>query len=158
MSIIPASDRKMKGTLCDRLLSQLQHIRSISENISTKQRRFCSRKTGHVESSFEKKSCPIDNTRKMWKIDMPPLIAKIRHDAFVKMKNCGHYICRKLSQLRTYQNLKENQSIFTEIQSIFQKYANVIICKFKFLSSEAIMMTSWVNWGSNETWNHISDS
>ena len=39
-------------------------------------------KDGYVESSFEKKSCPIENKRKMWKIDMPPLIAKIRHDAF----------------------------------------------------------------------------
>ena len=34
----------------------------------------------------------------------------------------------------------------TEIQSIFQKYADVIICKFEILSLEAIMMTSWVNW------------
>ena len=50
---------------------------------------------------------------------MPPLIAKIRHDAFVKMKNCGHYICRKLFQLEHIENFKQNQSIFTEIQSIF---------------------------------------
>ena len=28
--------------------------------------------------------------------------------------------------------------------------------QIEILSSEAIMMTSWVNWGSNETWNHIS--
>ena len=30
--------------------------------------------------------------------------------------------------------------------------------KIKILSLEAIMMASWVNWGSNETWNHISNS
>ena len=30
--------------------------------------------------------------------------------------------------------------------------------QIEILSSEAIMMTSWVNWGSNETWNHISNS
>ena len=30
--------------------------------------------------------------------------------------------------------------------------------QIKILSSEANMMTSWVNWGSNETWNQISDS
>ena len=68
----------------------------------------------------------------MWKIDMPPLIAKIRHDTFVKMKNCGYCICRKLSQLEHIKIWKENWSIFTEIQSIFQKYADVIICKLKF--------------------------
>ena len=33
---------------------------------------------------------------------------------------------------KTYQILKQNRSIFTEIQSIFQNYADVIICKFKF--------------------------
>ena len=38
----------------------------------------------------------------------------------------------KIISARTYQNLEENQSIFTEMQSIFQKYANIIICKFKF--------------------------
>ena len=31
---------------------------------------------------------------------MPPLIAKIRHDAFVKMKIRDNYICRELSQLK----------------------------------------------------------
>ena len=59
---------------------------------------------------------------------MPPLIAKIRHDPFVEMKN---YLWRIVSA-GTYQNLEENQSLFTEIQSIFQKYADVIICKSKF--------------------------
>ena len=56
-------------------------------------------KDGNVESSFQKKSCPIENTRKMWKIDMPPLIAKIRDDTFVKMKYCADCICRKSSKL-----------------------------------------------------------
>ena len=32
----------------------------------------------------------------------------------------------------TYRNFEENWSIFTEIQSIFHKYADVIICKFVF--------------------------
>ena len=63
---------------------------------------------------------------------MPPLIAKIRHDAFVKMKIRGSCICRRIVSAKTYQNLKENWSIFTEIQSIFQKYSDVIICKLKF--------------------------
>ena len=43
-----------------------------------------------------------------------------------------NYICKKIVSARTYQNLEENRSIFTEIQSIFQKYADVIICKLKF--------------------------
>ena len=30
---------------------------------------------------------------------MPPLIAKVRLDALVKMKKCWHYICSELSQL-----------------------------------------------------------
>ena len=49
----------------------------------------------------------------MWKIDMPPLIAKIRHDTFVKMKYCGDCICRKLSQLDHIKIWKKiNQSCF----------------------------------------------
>ena len=66
------------------------------------------------------------------KIDMPPLIAKIRHDAIVKMKNTSWLYLWRFVSARTYQNLDENWSIFTEIQSIFQKYANDIICKLKF--------------------------
>ena len=31
---------------------------------------------------------------------MPPLIAKIRHDAIVQMKYRGNYICREYSQLK----------------------------------------------------------
>ena len=30
---------------------------------------------------------------------MPPLIAKIRHDAIVKMKYCFDYMCRKYPQV-----------------------------------------------------------
>ena len=30
---------------------------------------------------------------------MPPLIAKIRHNTFVRLDNYVHCICRKLSQL-----------------------------------------------------------
>ena len=39
---------------------------------------------------------------------MPLLIAKIRHDAFVKMKNCGHYIRRELSQIEHTKIWKKN--------------------------------------------------
>ena len=39
---------------------------------------------------------------------------------------------KRIFSAKTYQNLKENWSIFTEIQSIFQKSANVIICKLIF--------------------------
>ena len=42
------------------------------------------------------------------------------------------YYLLKIVSARTYQNLKENRSIFTEIQSIFHKYADVIICKLEF--------------------------
>ena len=41
----------------------------------------------NVESRFEKKSSPIENTRKIRKIDMPLLMAKKEQDALVKMKN-----------------------------------------------------------------------
>ena len=62
------------------------------------------------------------------KLYMPPLIEKIRHDTFVELDNYGHFIWKKLSQLEHIKIWKKNQSIFTEIQSIFQKYApNVII-------------------------------
>ena len=57
-------------------------------------------KDGNVESSFQKKSCPIENTRKMYNLNMPPLIAKIRQDVFVKMKIRGHCICREYSQVK----------------------------------------------------------
>ena len=46
---------------------------------------------------------------------MPPLIAKIRHDAFVKMKNCDHWICRELSQL-------EHIKILKTIDQFLQRY------------------------------------
>ena len=62
----------------------------------------------------------------------------------------------ELSSDRTYQNLEENRSIFTEIQTIFLKICWCQNMQIKILSSEAIMMTSWVNWGSNETWKSIS--
>ena len=34
---------------------------------------------------MKKSSCPIENTRKMWKIDMTPFIVKLDNDAVVKM-------------------------------------------------------------------------
>ena len=40
----------------------------------------------NVESSFEKKSSPIEITRKMGKNDMPHFEANLDHDTFVKMK------------------------------------------------------------------------
>ena len=49
-----------------------------------------------------------------------------------KMKSCGYCICRKLSQLKHIKIWKKIDRYLTEIQSIFQKYADVIICKFKF--------------------------
>ena len=80
----------------------------------------------------------------MWKIDMPPLIANFHAMMpLLKWRIVSYCICRQLSSARTYQNLEENQSIYTELQSIFHKYADIIICKFLNLSSEAIMMTSW---------------
>ena len=42
----------------------------------------------NVESRIKKSSCPIENTRKMWKIDMPPFIVKLDNDAVVKLKIC----------------------------------------------------------------------
>ena len=46
---------------------------------------------------------------------MPPLIAKIHHDAFVKMKNNIDCICRKLSQL-------EDIKIWKKIDQYLQSY------------------------------------
>ena len=51
----------------------------------------------------------------MLKIDMPPLIAKIRHDTFVKLENCGHIISTKLSQL-------EHIKIWKKINQYLQRY------------------------------------
>ena len=39
---------------------------------------------------------------------MPPLIAKIRHDTFVKLENCEHFICSELSQLEHIKIRKKN--------------------------------------------------
>ena len=80
-----------------------------------------------VESSFEKKSCPIENTRKMRKIDMPPLIAKIHHDTFVKNKNCEYYICRKLSQL---EHMKIEKKIDRYLQRYNQFSKNMLTSKY----------------------------
>ena len=44
-------------------------------------------KDGKVESSFEIKSSPIGNTRKMRKNDIPSKISILEHDSFLKMKN-----------------------------------------------------------------------
>ena len=74
-----------------------------------------------------------------------------------KMKYRGNYICREYSQV-------EHIKIWKKIDQYLQRYNQFTkICwrhnmQIKTLSSEAIMMTSWVNWGSNDTWNHISNS
>ena len=76
---------------------------------------------------------------------MPPLIAKIRHDAFVKMKDNSDCICRKLFQL-------EHIKIWKKIDQYLQRYNQFFHnMQIGILSSEAIMMTSLVNCGSNET-------
>ena len=65
------------------------------------------------------------------KIDMPPLITKIRHDAFVKINNCDDFICRKLSQLEISKFGRKSITIYRDTIS-FHKYADVIICKLEF--------------------------
>ena len=46
----------------------------------------------NVESRLEKKSRQIENTHKMWKIDMPPSIANLDHDVVAKIKNKCHVL------------------------------------------------------------------
>ena len=46
---------------------------------------------------------------------MPPLIAKIRHDAIVKMKYPGDCICREYSQLK-------HTKIWMKIDQYLQRY------------------------------------
>ena len=46
---------------------------------------------------------------------MPPLIAKIRHDAIVKMKYRGDCICRQYSQV-------EHIKIWKKINQYLQRY------------------------------------
>ena len=47
---------------------------------------------------------------------MPPLIAKIRHDSFVKMKNFVNCICNELSQL------EQIIEIWKKIDQYLQRY------------------------------------
>ena len=49
------------------------------------------------------------------KIDMPPLIAKIRHDTIVKMKYRDYCICREYYQL-------EHIKIWKKIDQYLQRY------------------------------------
>ena len=49
---------------------------------------------------------------------MPPLIAKIRHDALVKMKYRGDCICRQYSQVEHIKICKKISTL--QLQSIFQ--------------------------------------
>ena len=54
----------------------------------------------HADSCFEKKSSPIDITRKYEKLCIVAFNGKFDYDAVIKMKNKCHISCRELSQLQ----------------------------------------------------------
>ena len=54
----------------------------------------------HADSCFEKKSPPIDITRKYEKLCIVAFNRKFQYDDVIKMKNKCHIFCRELSQLQ----------------------------------------------------------
>ena len=73
-----------------------------------------------------------------------------------KWKIRRDFICRELSQLEHIKIWMKNWSIFTEIQSIFQKYDDVIICKLKFWVRRQLWWRHELIEGQMRQWNHIS--
>ena len=138
--MIPASDWWNQQPWWHRLEHLIAYCLSYNIRCSAKTKlRRRNMKDGNVES-FQKKSCPIENTRKPW--------------CFHQNEKRGY--CIELSQLK---HIKRWKSINIYRDTInFPKIWWRHNMQIEILSSEAIMMTSWVNWGSNETWNHISDS
>ena len=54
----------------------------------------------HADSCFEKKSSPIDITRKYEKLCTVAFNGKFHYEDVIKMKNKCHISCRELSQLQ----------------------------------------------------------
>ena len=74
-----------------------------------------------------------------------------------KEKSCLTAFVEKNSA-RTYWNFRRKSIIIYRNTINFPKICWRHNMQIEIMSSEAIMMTSWVNWGSNKTWNHISNS
>ena len=115
----------------DNLLSQLQHTQN-SAKTKLKTMEILAR---------ERRKCRIQFWGKV--ISHREYTQNVRNwHASFNCKNTLWCLCqneklwplylKKIVSAKTYQILEEKRSIFTEIQSIFQKYAYVIICKLKF--------------------------
>ena len=108
----------------------------------------------NVESRFEKKSSPIENTRKIWKNDMPPLMAKIEHDALLKMKNKCYVPESAYSQLQHTEIWGEIEQKQAHHHPKTKKNMTSLIKKI-IVTLNVYMMTSQTALRSGEAWNHI---
>ena len=82
--MIPTSDLNINGTLRKHIVSATTYPK-LGEN-RAEIIKILLKEDWNVETRFEKKSSPIENTRKIRQIDMPPLMAKKEHDPLVIMK------------------------------------------------------------------------